>query len=111
MSNSNNIKDAFILDLVNSLNGDQRVELAEKYINKELISVFKDQELRSCIDAFFTNNLNISETSRNTYMHRNTLIYRIDKIHKLTGLNIRDYHDAVTFYVLEHIYELTKNLR
>ena len=76
-----------------------------------MIDVFKDVELRQSIDAFFANNLNISETSRNAFMHRNTLLYRIDKIQKLTGLNIRNFNDAVMLLHLEQIYEKTKNIR
>ena len=93
------------------LNGDQKVELADIYLTKNLIDIFKDVELRQSIDAFFANNLNISETSRNTFMHRNTLLYRIDKIQKLTGLNIRNFNDAVTLLHYEQIYERTKNIR
>ena len=52
--------------------------------------------------------LNISETSRNLYMHRNTLLYRLDKIEKATGLNIRLFSDAVSFRVLTVLYKLLK---
>lgn len=93
------------------LNGDEKVELADIYLTKNLIDIFKDVELRQSIDAFFENNLNISETSRSTFMHRNTLLYRIDKIQKLTGLNIRNFNDAVTLLHYEQIYEKTKNIR
>lgn len=103
-------KTRFIDKFVSSLNGDEKVELAQKYLNKSVISVFEDEELKQSIDAFFDNNLNISETSRNAFMHRNTLLYRIDKIHKITGLNIREFDDAVALIVLEAIYDKTKNL-
>ena len=93
------------------LNGDQKVEIADAFLTKNMIDVFKDVELRQSIDAFFANNLNISETSRNAFMHRNTLLYRIDKIQKLTGLNIRNFIDAVMLLHLEQIYEKTKNIR
>lgn len=106
-SNKNN----FISSVISALNGDQKVELADKYLNEKVIAVFKDEELKSTIDAFFANNLNISETSRNSFMHRNTLLYRIDKIFKLTGLNIRVFDDAVKLLTLESLYDKTKNLR
>ena len=93
------------------LNGDHKVEIADAFLTKNMIDVFKDVELRQSIDAFFANNLNISETSRNAFMHRNTLLYRIDKIQKLTGLNIRNFNDAVMLLHLEQIYEKTKNIR
>ena len=97
--------------MLDKLNADQRMELAEKYINAEIISVFKDEELKNSVDAFFQNNLNISETSRNAFMHRNTLLYRIDKIAKITGLNIREFDDAVTLMMLMVLYNRTKNIR
>jgi len=101
----------FMKKLYDFVGLDQQVEIAEEFLTPEIMQVFKDAELRQSVDAFFDNNLNISETSRNAYMHRNTLLYRIDKIHKLTGLNIRNFHDAVLLYELEEIYERTKNLR
>lgn len=102
---------SFYQKVMNLLNGDQKVELAEKYLSDDIVAVFKDEELKSSIDAFFANNLNISETSRNAFMHRNTLLYRLDKIHKSTGLNIRNFYDAITLLMLEIVYEKTKNLR
>lgn len=104
-------KNEFMEKVYKYLNGDQKVELADTFLTDELISIFNDAELRQSIDAFFANNLNISETSRNSFMHRNTLLYRIDKIYKLTGLNIRNFNDAVTLLNLEQIYEKTKNIR
>lgn len=109
--NKKNKKNDFMEKVYKYLNGDQKVEIADTFLSEELISVFKDEELKQSIDAFFENNLNISETSRNTFMHRNTLLYRIDKIQKMTGLNIRNFSDAVTLLNLEQIYERTKNLR
>ncbi len=109
--NKKNKKNDFMEKVYKYLNGDQKVEIADAFLSDEIISVFKDEELKQSIDAFFENNLNISETSRNTFMHRNTLLYRIDKIQKLTGLNIRNFSDAVTLLNLEQIYERTKNLK
>jgi len=58
-----------------------------------------DQEMVRTIQKFFENNLNISETSRQLYVHRNTLVYRLDKIQKATGLDLRNFDDAITFKV------------
>lgn len=58
-----------------------------------------DQETLFTIQKFFENSLNISETSRQLYVHRNTLVYRLDKILKITGLDLRKFDDAVTFKV------------
>ena len=58
-----------------------------------------DQETLFTIQRFFENNLNVSETSRKLFVHRNTLVYRLDKIKKLTGLDLREFDDAIIFKV------------
>lgn len=56
-----------------------------------------DEDTLTTIDSFFANNLNGSETSRELYVHRNTLVYRLDKVKKNTGLDLRSFDDAVLF--------------
>ena len=58
-----------------------------------------DDELLSTVQKFFDNNLNVSETSRQLFVHRNTLVYRIEKLHQSTGLDIRTFDDALTFKI------------
>ena len=58
-----------------------------------------DDELLTTINKFFENSLNVSETSRQLYIHRNTLVYRLDKLQKSTGLDIRVFEDAITFKI------------
>ena len=58
-----------------------------------------DDEMLSTINKFFENNLNVSETSRQLFVHRNTLVYRIEKLQKSTGLDIRTFDDALTFKI------------
>ncbi|MBR5120350.1 MAG: helix-turn-helix domain-containing protein, partial [Clostridia bacterium] len=58
-----------------------------------------DRETLQTIQAFFENNLNVSETSRKLFVHRNTLVYRLDKIRKMTGLDLREFEHAITFKV------------
>lgn len=58
-----------------------------------------DQETIFTIQKFFENNLNVSETSRQLYVHRNTLVYRLDKIQKIAGLDLRNFDDAIIFKV------------
>lgn len=76
--------------------------LCELFLNevfkKESISVL-DSETIYTIQKFFENNLNVSETSRKLFVHRNTLVYRLDKIKKLTGLDLREFDDAIIFKV------------
>ncbi len=56
-----------------------------------------DEETLTTINKFFENNLNVSETSRQLYIHRNTLVYRLDKLQKSTNLDLRIFEDAITF--------------
>lgn len=70
--------------------------------------VLSDEDMITTAEEFLENSLNISETSRNLYMHRNTLMYRLDKIERITGLNIRKFSDAVTFRVITILYKLCK---
>ena len=58
-----------------------------------------DRETLMTVQSFFENNLNVSETSRKLFVHRNTLVYRLEKIRKLTGLDLREFEHAVTFKV------------
>jgi carbohydrate diacid regulator len=71
-----------------------------------LLEVFKknpidslDKETLFTINKFFENNLVLSETARKLFVHRNTLVYRLEKIKKLTGLDLREFDDAITFKV------------
>ena len=58
-----------------------------------------DEETLFTIQKFFENNLNVSETSRKLFVHRNTLVYRLEKIKRLTGLDLREFDDAIVFKV------------
>jgi len=58
-----------------------------------------DYETLMTIQAFFENNLNVSETARKLFVHRNTLVYRLEKIRKLTGLDLREFEHAITFKI------------
>lgn len=58
-----------------------------------------DEETLTTINKFFENSLNVSETSRQLYIHRNTLVYRLDKLQKTTGLDLRVFEDAITFKI------------
>ena len=58
-----------------------------------------DRETLMTVQSFFENNLNVSETSRKLFVHRNTLVYRLEKIRKMTGLDLREFEHAITFKV------------
>lgn len=69
-----------------------------------------DEETLTTIYKFFENNLNVSETSRQLYIHRNTLVYRLDKLQKSTGLDIRIFEDAITFHIALMVVKYMKYL-
>lgn len=70
--------------------------------------ILQDQEIIKTAECFLENNLNASETSRKMYLHRNTLNYRLDKIEKSTGLNVRKFSDALTFRITTILAKLTR---
>lgn len=76
--------------------------LCEMFIKEvfgdEIPEIFEDENLNT-IQKFFENNLNISETARQLYVHRNTLVYRLERLEKLMGLDIRKFDDAMTFQI------------
>ena len=84
-------------------------ELIISELPKEALSDLKDKahEVKRCLDnetveialEFFKHNLNISETAKFCYLHRNTLIYKLDKIQKDTGFNMRNFHEAVALRI------------
>ncbi len=67
-----------------------------------------DEETLTTIYKFFENNLNVSETSRQLYIHRNTLVYRLDKLQKSTDLDLRVFEDAITFKIALMVVEYMK---
>ena len=69
-----------------------------------------DDETLTTINKFFENNLNVSETSRQLFIHRNTLVYRIEKLQKATGLDIRTFEDAMTFKIAMMVVNYMKYL-
>ena len=78
------------------------VSLCEMFLNEVFTKNTIDQldeETLSTVNLFFENSLNISETARKMYVHRNTLVYRLEKILKNTGLDVRVFDDALTFKI------------
>lgn len=77
--------------------------LCDMFMNEVLNGISVDQfdeETLATVNKFFENNLNVSETSRQLYIHRNTLVYRLDKLQKMTSLDLRNFDDAIIFKVM-----------
>ena len=78
------------------------VNLCKMFIHEifgEKIPEELDEETLATLEKFFDNNLNVSETSRQLFLHRNTLVYRIEKLQKVTGLDVRNFDDAMTLKI------------
>lgn len=69
-----------------------------------------DVETLATINKFFENSLNVSETSRQLFIHRNTLVYRLDKLQKSTALDLRIFEDAITFKIALMVVKYMKNM-
>lgn len=69
-----------------------------------------DEETLTTINKFFENSLNVSETSRKLFIHRNTLVYRLDKLQKITGLDLRVFEDAITFKIALMVVKYMKHM-
>lgn len=70
--------------------------------NRRTNKLFNEEMLQT-IDMFFRKDLNLSDTARQLFIHRNTLVYRLDKVQRLTGLDLRHFDDAVTFKILNEL--------
>ena len=78
------------------------INLCEMYIDEVFggeLSDEIDEEILNTINKFLDNSLNVSETSRQLYIHRNTLVYRIEKLLKATGMDVRNFDDALSFRI------------
>ena len=83
-------------------------ECLEVLLEANAKEILEDKDMTDTAEEFLLNNLNVSETSRKLYLHRNTLAYRLDKIEKGTGLNIRKFSDAVTFRLITILSKLAR---
>ena len=87
-------------------------DLIKEVFGDQIPEILEDEEAMSTISKFFENNLNISETARQLYVHRNTLVYRLERIENAIGLDIRKFDDAMTFriaiMVLAHVKDIKK---
>lgn len=82
----------------------QREKLTAGYDIKALARIFEDGEMMNTVDAFLSNDLSVCRTARALYMHRNTLMYRLNVIRRQTGFDLRVFKMAVTFKTLHCLY-------
>lgn len=83
--------------ILNCFSGGNEMQYIKFFKLPKIEKLINNEEMMSSINQYLNNDLVISQTSRNSFMHRNTLIYRINKFTKLTGLNMKKFNDAVLF--------------
>lgn len=103
-------KDLVLPILINYLK-DKDLETLRAHMNDGMSDVLSDNELVITASKFFENNLNITETAKKLYIHRNTLIYRLNKISKLTGYDLRVFEDSINFKISLYINRQIKKLK
>lgn len=93
-------------EVVAALPKSVREMLTSGFEMKNFAKIFEDQSMMQTVEAYLGSGMNISETARRLYMHRNTLMYRLKIIRKNTGLDLSKFSDAVTFELLHYLYML-----
>lgn len=99
-SNIHTYKEYTLVRMLEELPKFKIEEYLDVLIDKDCSDLFSDEDMMKTCEEFLDDDLNISETSRKLFMHRNTLMYRLDKVEAKTGLNIRNFQDAVTFRLI-----------
>ena len=91
-------------EVVAALPKSVREMLTSGFEMKNFAKIFEDQSMMQTVEAYLASGMNISETARRLYMHRNTLMYRLNSIRKNTELDLSKFADAVTFELLRYLY-------
>ncbi len=98
--NVHTYKEYILVKILEDIPKFKLTEYLDVLLDPEAKTVFSDEDMVNTAEEFLNNSLNVSETSRSLFMHRNTLMYRLDKIDRATGLNLRYFPDAVTFKLM-----------
>ncbi|MDE6505437.1 MAG: helix-turn-helix domain-containing protein [Clostridia bacterium] len=98
------LKEINLEEMLSCLPKAQREQLISGYDMKKFAKIFEDEGMMRTAEAFLDSGMNVSETARILYMHRNTLIYRLGVIKRRTGLDLRNFKMAMTFKLLHCLY-------
>ena len=101
-------KEYILMKMIDDIDPDTLRGYLKVLVDAGSKEILTDDDMMSTAEEFLNNDLNISETARLLYMHRNTLMYRLDKIERSMGLNIRKFEDAVTFRIVMLLYNKIK---
>ena len=106
-SNVHSYKEYMLYKMIEDLPPATLISYYNVLVDGDAKSIFADPDMLGTAEKFLENNLNVSETARKLYMHRNTLTYRLDKIQRATGLDIRNFSDAITFRLCSLLYKIS----
>lgn len=98
------LENVSLVAVVSQLKKSQREKLIAGYDLKSLAKVFEDEDMMKTADKFLECGMNVCRAARELYMHRNTLVYRLHTIRRLTGFDLKDFDAAVTFRILHTLY-------
>ena len=105
-SNVHSYREFILIKMLEELPENKLMSYVSELTDDDFKALMESGEMMETAEEFLNSNLNVSEAARNLYLHRNTMLYRLDKIERATGLNIRSFSDAVSFRVLTLIYRL-----
>ena len=94
--------------LLDGIPEEERERLYNEYGVEGMADIFSNEETMKTVDCFLENGMNVCLAARKLYMHRNTLMYRLNKIRRVCGLDLRVFDMAVTFRILRILYETKK---
>lgn len=95
-----------IIEIFAAIPKPKREKIIAEYDVKSLAKIFENDAMMQTVDTFLQCGLSVCRAADELYMHRNTLIYRLNSIAKQTGLDVRDFGSAVTFKILHYLYLL-----
>lgn len=105
-NNCKNLGSYFAERFLSKSSEDELASYRARLIDDNFVLIMEDPDLVKCVNVFFENDLNIAESARNTFMHRNTFLKRVERIIELTGIDIRKFENAMVFKFLMIIYKL-----
>lgn len=94
--------------VLDGITEEERDRLYKEYGVEQMAEIFSNEETMKTVDCFLENGMNVCLAARKLYMHRNTLNYRLNKILRVCGLDLRVFDMAVTFRILRVLYEIKK---
>lgn len=97
-----------LYSVLEGISEEERARLYEEYGVAQMAEIFSNEETMETVDCFLENGMNVCLAARKMYMHRNTLTYRLNKIRRVCGLDLRVFDMAVTFRILRVLYETEK---